>query len=109
MKDHRLIDERSLALGEAIAVRLPDNPSWIPRAQQTLERWLVTADPRVRPVLEEWQAQLKGSLSGVIGVLSGRDARSTRLRQSNPFAGVLPLRERNDILRRFARYESVST
>jgi len=53
MKDHRLIDERSLALGAAIARGLEDHPSWIPHAQQTLERWLVTADPRVRPALLE--------------------------------------------------------
>lgn len=109
MKDHRLIDERSRAFGEAIAVRLMDHPSWIPRAQQTVERWLATADPRVRPALLEWRAQLGGPVEGLIGVLTGRDERSTRLRQSNPFAGVLPIPERNEILRRFAHHESGST
>ena len=108
MRDHRLIDERSRAFGEAIAVRLADHPSWISRAQQTVERWLATADPRVRPALMEWQEQLRGPVAGVVGVLTGRDERSTRLRQSNPFAGVLPIPERNEILRRFARHESVS-
>jgi len=109
MKDHRLIDERSRAFGEAIAVRLLDHPSWIPRAQQTVERWLATADPRVRPALMEWREQLRGPVVGVISVLTGHDERSTRLRQSNPFAGVLPISERNEILRRFALHESVST
>lgn len=109
MKDHRLIDERSLALGSAIASRLEDHPSWIVRAQQTLERWLATADPRVRPALLEWEELLRGPVADVIVVLTGRDERSTRLRQSNPFAGVLPIQERNEILRRFALHESVST
>ncbi len=109
MKDHRLIDERSLALGAAIARGLEDHPSWIPHAQQTLERWLVTADPRVRPALLEWRALLSGPVADLIVVLTGPDERSMRLRQSNPFAGVLPISERNEIFRRFARHESVST
>jgi len=109
VKDHRLIDERSRVFGEAIATRLADHPSWIPRAQRTVERWLVTVDPRVRPALLEWQEQLRGPVEGVIHLRTGRDERSMRLRQSNPFAGVLPIPERNEILRRFARHESVST
>lgn len=109
MKDHRLIDERSRAFGEAIAARLADHPAWIARAQRTVERWMATADPRVRPALMEWRAQLRGPVEGVVGLLTGRDERSTRLRQSNPFAGVLPIPERNEILRRFARHDSAST
>lgn len=104
MKDHRLIDERSRAFGEAIAIRLAEDPSWVVRAQRTVERWLATADPRVRPDLLEWQEQLKGPVSGVVRVLTEADERSTRLRQSNPFAGLLPASTRNEILRRFARY-----
>ncbi len=108
MKDHRLIDERSLAFGQAIAVRLEKNPWLITRARETIERWLASADPRVLPALVEWQTQLSGPMDGVIGLLTGRDERATRLRQSNPFAGVLQAHERNEILRRFARHESAS-
>jgi len=109
MKDHRLIDERSRAFGEAIAIRIAEDPSFILGAQRTVERWLSTADPRVRPDLLEWQEQLRGPVSGVVDVLTGGDERSKRLRQSNPFAGLLPASVRNEILRRFARHESVST
>jgi hypothetical protein len=108
-KDHRLVDERSLAMGAAIARGQEDQPSWIPHAQQTLERWLATADPRVRPALLEWQALLSGPVDDLIVVLTRPDGRSMRLRQSNPLAGVLPISERNGILRRFARHGSVST
>ena len=109
MRDHRVIDERSRALGEAIAARLVENHDLYRHARGTLERWLRTADPKVRPALEEWRAVLSGPEEEVLRLLTSPDERAVRLRQSNPFAGVLPPGERNAILRRFARHESVPT
>lgn len=109
MRDHRQIDSRSLALGRAVAARLAADPTLVARAHGTLTRWLATADPRVRPALLEWRASLEGPLPGVIHLLTSTDERSTRLRQSNPFAGVLPTEERNAILRQAARHEPLPT
>jgi hypothetical protein len=44
-------------------------------------------------------AALDLGAESVLGLLTGEDEQSTRLRQSNPFAGVLTDRERNQRLR----------
>lgn len=109
MKSHALIDERSLAFGRALAARLRDHPEMIEQAQSTLNRWLTSCSPRARPALLEWRATLDGPIEGVLSLLTGRDERAVRLRQSNPFAGLLPNEERNEILRQFQSYEAQST
>jgi len=55
----------------------------------------------VKRTLDEWIAILDGPLPGVIEVLTADDERATRLRQSNPFAGLLSNEERSRILRPF--------
>ena len=106
MKDHRLIDRRSRALGRAVARRVAADPSLAARARATLDRWRATASPRSRPALDEWADALDGPPVGVVALLTGRDERATRLRQSSPFAGALPPAERNAILRRYQAVEA---
>jgi hypothetical protein len=101
MADHRLIDERSLAFGRAIAARLAEDPSLVNHARANIARWMRTASAGVKPDLAAWSAALDGPVEGVIGLLTADDERATRLRQSNPFAGVLCQQARSDILRRF--------
>jgi hypothetical protein len=101
MSVHQLIDERSLAFDRLTAARIASDPALVHRARGTLQRWLQTASPRVRPVLEEWQAVLDGPLDALLAVLHSTDERATRLRQSSPFAGVLSAAERTAILRQF--------
>jgi hypothetical protein len=108
MKSHRLIDARSQAFGRAIAARLTDEPELIARARATLVRWLATCSPRSRKPLEEWRAALDGPIDGVVALLTADDERAIRLRQSNPFAGVLSQRERTAILREFESYDAAS-
>lgn len=109
MKDHVLIDERSLAFGRAVAARLADDPELMGRARATVVRWLATCSPHVHPALREWLVALDGPAEGVIALLTGRDERAVRLRQSNPFAGVLSQRERTAILRQFESYDTAAT
>ena len=102
MADHRLIDERSLAFGRAIAARLAADPSLVERARANVVRWMRTATPGAKPDLAAWSAALDGPVEGVIRLLTDdADERATRLRQSNPFAGVLSRHERLAILKRF--------
>jgi hypothetical protein len=108
MNGHRRIDERSLAFGRAIAARLAERPELIDRARATLVRWLATCSPGARPALEEWLAVLDGPSDGVTALLTGNDERAVRLRQSNPFAGVLTPQERTAILRRFESHDAAS-
>ncbi|HSU66474.1 MAG TPA: hypothetical protein VLJ39_06365 [Tepidisphaeraceae bacterium] len=99
--DHQRIDERSLAFGEAIARHLQQKPELIALARANVVRWLGTCSPRLESTLREWLTALDGPVEGVIDLLTSRDERATRLRQSNPFAGALPQDERNEILLRF--------
>lgn len=109
MKDHGLIDERSLAFGHAIATHLKERPELLEVARENITRWMKTCTPRVRPELEEWLGTLNAPLDGVLHLLTSRDERSVRLRQSNPFAGVLSQRERTEILLQFQAYDAART
>ena len=106
MKNHRDIDQRSLAFGRLIADRVRENPALIGRAKATLERWLSDCSPRARASLNEWRTILDGPIEGVLELLISEDERSTRLRQSNPFAGVLSRGERDAIIRRFHNHDT---
>lgn len=101
MTDHRRIDERSLAFGRAIAAKVQADPKLILRAKANVERWLTTCSPRAKTSLIEWLEMLNGPTHAIFDLLTSRDERATRLRQSNPFAGVLSSQERNAILRKF--------
>jgi hypothetical protein len=102
MKDHRRIDERSRAFGQAVAELLVARPQQIlDHARTNLDRWLITCTPRARPALLEWRAALDGPLQGVLDLLTSSDDRARRLRQSTPFAGVLPEQQRLEIIRQF--------
>lgn len=109
MKDHRDIDKRSLAFGRAIAARLQEHPEFVVRARLTILRWMETCSPRSQLALEEWLAALDGPIEGVLALLTSPDERATRLRQSNPFTGVLSSPERNQILREFQSNDTAST
>lgn len=106
MKDHRLIDERSLAFHRLVAEKLRTCPALLDLARANLERWETSASPRVRPVLAEWRALIDSTLDELLAVLTGEDERATRLRQSSPFAGALTSGERFSILREFQTRES---
>jgi len=95
-------------MDQSTAQKLLANPALLKRAVATLDRWLKTCSPRVRPVLMEWQALLKQPLPEVISVLLSTDPRATRLRQSSPFAGLLTASERTEILKRFSTRDSQS-
>jgi len=106
MKDHRLIDERSLAFDRLVARKLRAHPDLIKRAQANLQRWLVTCSAGVRPVLLEWQQLLEGSTETLFERLQATDEHAARLRQSSPFCGIITAEERNRILREFHARES---
>jgi len=100
MRSHEWIDERSLALHQAVAAKLEAQPELLVVAHQNLQRWLSTGRSAA---WEDWERLLKSlSMPELLALLRARDERATRLRQSSPFAGVLPAAERLAI---FARYE----
>ena len=101
MRSHERIDQRSLALHEAVAARLEAQPQLLEVARANLERWLA-AKPAA--TLREWQRLLDSlPLPQLLQLLRSPEEEEARLRQSSPFAGILSPAERQAIL---ARYES---
>lgn len=101
MKDHRLIDERSLAFSRLIAGKLQTDPTLVQHARGNLDRWLRDCSERSRPTLLEWRKLLDGPLAELLSFLTSPEERAVRLRQSSPFAGLLTPEERWEILRDF--------
>ncbi|HMO27123.1 MAG TPA: hypothetical protein PKB10_12740 [Tepidisphaeraceae bacterium] len=106
MHDHRDIDARSLAFGQLIAERIRAEPELVEHARNNLQRWLQTCAQSSTATLKEWISILEGSVDDIAAVLTGTDDRAVRLRQSNPFAGVLTPSERNSILRQFQTHDT---
>jgi hypothetical protein len=101
MRRHEWIDQRSLALHEAVAARLEAQPEFLEMARTNLKRSLANGPAAA---LEEWQQLLdRLSLPALLALLRSPGEQAARLRQSSPFAGVLSPKERQAIL---DRYES---
>ncbi len=102
MRSHEWIDQRSLALHEAVADKLEAQPQLLDVARANLQRWLADSPAAA---LREWQTLLDGTpLPRLLALLRSSDEQATRLRQSSPFAGLLTPTERQAIL---SRYESL--
>ena len=101
MRSHEWIDQRSLALHEAVAARLEAQPQLLEVARANLNRWLAA---RPAAALREWQRLLDSlPLPQLVQLLRSPEEEAVRLRQSSPFAGILSPAERQAIL---DRYES---
>ena len=108
MKNHLLIDERSLAFDRLIVDKLRREPTLVGKARRNLTRWLETCSPGARPDLLEWQRCLSGPFDQLLALLEATDPRATQLRQSSPFCGILTPQERLDIIREFHARESTA-
>jgi hypothetical protein len=102
MRSHDWIDQRSLALGRAVADRLRQRPELMDVARGNLRRWMTQNSTRTLPVLREWLDLLDGGdLAAVLGALTADTESARRLRQSSPFAGALTPAERWKVLREY--------
>ena len=108
MKDHRLIEERSLAFDRLIAAKLRRQPMLMEKARGNLARWLETCSDAARPALLEWQIALAAPFEEILALLEATGERAARLRQSSPFCGILTQEERVGIIREFQTRESVA-
>lgn len=100
MKTHELIDRRSLALARAVVAVIDADPlrKGLLMARATCARWL---DCTPSPVIREWHEILQGDWSSIRTVLLDEGQEGQRLRQSNPFCGILSNKERWTIYRQF--------
>lgn len=96
MTTHDVIDERSLALAQAIADRIDANPALLAQAHDNMTRW----DYRVRGA-REWRQIMKRPWTEVRRIFLEDSEKGRELRQSAPFAGILPEGKRREILLRY--------
>lgn len=100
--------ELSLALHELIASRLSAEPRLVETARAKVEEWLARSID-ARPLLEQWRDVLSRPLPEIIAVLRSRSEEAAWLRKASPFAGAIPPRERERIIRDVRRrFESAA-
>jgi hypothetical protein len=101
---HEVIDERSLEMHRVIARELRADPSKIERVVAWIERFLNDPDYSVhsKDALTEWLELIRtGGLPGVLAALEDPGEEGRRMRQSSPFAVLMPQDERQRILDRY--------
>ena len=105
MNWHDVIDERSLELHAVIARILRAEPQKLGLVVQWIERFLAKEDysEQNKDCLREWLAIIQQGLPRVLDALADFSEEGRRLRQSSPFAVLMPQDERAQI---FAKYEA---
>lgn len=91
---HQWMDEVDLAMCRAIAERVRRNPGLMRIPRENLRRWR----RKIRPwpsAFREWEQILaRNSLERVLEILTQDNDEGQRLRQSDPFVGILSEKER---------------
>ena len=105
MNWHQVIDERSLELHGVIARELRADPAKLDLVVAWMQRFLddPNYDEGNKDRLREWLEIIQQGLPAVLNALADRSEEGQRLRQSTPFAVLMPQDERAQI---FAKYES---
>ncbi len=93
MDAHELAEERSLAYHATVAERLRAEPARVEQARARVLEWLEAGWPHVH-YARAWNEILAKSLDEICAALVDRSERARALRQTTPFAGFLPPRER---------------
>jgi uncharacterized protein YegJ (DUF2314 family) len=109
MNWHEVIDERSYEQDQVIVGILRDSPGKLSAVVDWIEKRL--ADPRYsiqgKDALSEWMNVIRDrGVHGVIDLLESRSEEADRMRQSTPFACLMPQDTRDKV---FAKYESLRT
>jgi len=101
---HQVIEERSYEMHQVVAAVLQAQPVKLQWVVDWIEKRL--ADPEYsiqsKDALTEWLDLIKGQgLPGVLALLNDRGEEACRMRQSTPFAVLMPQDKRNEILQRY--------
>ena len=101
-RSHQWVDARDLKMARLIAAKIRRNPTLFQEAVETLRHW----KRRLRPVPEavlEWQRIFRqNTREEILAILTQDNDEGQRLRQSDPFCGILTEAER---LRFLEQYE----
>lgn len=104
MKTHDAIDRRSLTMARRIAEKIDQDPSQagLEHARQVCARWVERGNV---PAIE-WMAILQRPWPEIRSILLDESEEGRRLRQSDPFCGILTPVERWEIYREASRNEA---
>ncbi len=105
MRNVAAIESRSLALHEAVARKLLDDPTLWLRARRRLETWRETQS-RHTHFLGAWDGLMDAPVERVAAAIVDPGDRGQRLRRASPFAFVLGSAERWQVWRQARAYES---
>lgn len=104
MNWHQVIDERSYEMHQVIADVLRRSPGQLALVKTWIDRMLGNPDysEQNKDALREWQRviDLQG-VRGVLAVLDDRGEEAVRMRQSTPFAVLMPQDKRLEILDKY--------
>ena len=104
MNWHQVIDERSHEMDQVIADILRRAPGKLALVSAWIDRRL--SDPNYsdqgKDALQEWVAVIESEgVDGVLRVLDDRGEEADRMRQSSPFAMLMPQEKRMEILKKY--------
>lgn len=104
MRDHQSIDRRSLEMARRIVAKIDADPSraGLERAREVCARWVSRGNVPAR----EWQILLQREWSEIRAILLDESEEGTRLRQNDPFCGILTPQERWAIYREASANEA---
>ena len=101
---HSDIDKRSLCLARSLVEKIDQDPQHgIQTARSVCRRWMARGTVSA---VAEWERLLIRPWPAIRAVLLDKSDNGQRLRQSNPFCGILTPRERWAIYKRFASDET---
>ncbi len=105
MDTHEQIDQRSLLLARAIVAKIDKESSHagLTKAQAVCRKWALKSP---EPVVQQWAKILLQPWETIRHVLLDDSQEARRLRQSNPFCGILTPQERWNIYREFEADET---
>jgi hypothetical protein len=101
---HEVIDERSFEMHQVVASVLRRDPSKLNLVVDWINQRLADPDYSIhsKDALTEWRDLFQSQgLEGVLRMLGDRSENATRMRQSSPFAVIMPQDERLKILKRY--------
>jgi len=104
VKTHDAIDRRSLTMARRIVAKIDDDPvrRGLEHAREVCARWVQRGNlPAV-----EWMGILQRPWPEIRSILLDESEEGKRLRQNDPFCGVLTPVERWEIYREAARNEA---
>jgi hypothetical protein len=104
VKTHAAIDRRSLEMVRRIVAKIDADPTraGLEHARNVCARWLEQGNVPAR----EWRAILERSWPEIRRVLLDESDEGQRLRQSDPFVGILTPAERWEIYKEALRREA---